>query len=137
MEGEVIIQGFNIDHYSIVFASNHDYKSFYLQEMNIRKKLKYPPYYQICLIRMKGFNTNKILTEGNKIVSYLKENLKNELILGPSPNSMPKINNNYFFQIIIKYKNVSNIINELEFINNKYLINKDIQLEIDLNPSKI
>lgn len=137
MEGEVIIQGFNIDHYSIVFASNHDYKSFYLQEMNIRKKLKYPPYYQICLIRMKGFNTNKILTEGNKIVSYLKENLKNELILGPSPSSMPKINNNYFFQIIIKYKNVSNIINELEFINNKYLINKDIQLEIDLNPSKI
>ena len=28
IKGEVVIQGFNIDHYSIVCASNHDYQTF-------------------------------------------------------------------------------------------------------------
>jgi primosomal protein N' (replication factor Y) len=42
LPGSVVIQGFNIDHYSIICAKNHDYISFYNEEMNIRKKLKYP-----------------------------------------------------------------------------------------------
>ena len=48
LPGEVIIQGFNVFHYSILFASNHDYISFYNEEMRIRKILKYPPFYNLC-----------------------------------------------------------------------------------------
>ena len=41
--GEAILQGFNMNHYSIIAASNNDYESFYKEEMRIRKMLKYPP----------------------------------------------------------------------------------------------
>ena len=70
-KGEVVIQGFNIDHYSIVCASNHDYLSFYNMEMNLRKKLKYPPYVNLCMIKISGKNLEKITLEANKIHDYL------------------------------------------------------------------
>ena len=39
--GEVIIQSYNPEHYSITYAKNHDYLSFYKEEMSIRKLLNY------------------------------------------------------------------------------------------------
>ena len=71
IKGEVIIQGFNMDHYSIVSAKNNDYLSFYNEEMKIRKVLKYPPYYNLCLIKVSGKDYDKVFEEASKISSYL------------------------------------------------------------------
>lgn len=138
ISGKVIIQGFNIDHYSIVMASNHDYDGFYNEEMRIRKLLKYPPYYNLCSIKIKSKNEKKAFDEGHKIVSYLKSNLDNSnIILGPSNSNMLKINNIYNIQIVIKYKKTDVLIDKLNFINQKYINDKDIVVDIDLNPYKI
>ena len=59
-----------------------------------------------------------------------------EIILGPSPSTMFKINNNYFYQIIIKYKDTKKIINSLKYINDRYKNGKVI-VSIDFNPSKV
>ena len=135
--GRVIIQGFNIDHYSIVMASRHDYISFYNEEMKLRKILKYPPYYNLTLIRIKGKNYNDIYNESNKIFNYLKNNTNNVIILGPSNSNIPKINNIYYMQIILKYKNTNLIMDKLVFINDKYKKNNKVNVDIDLNPKSI
>ena len=44
--GQVIIQTYNPDHYSILMFKN-DYLTFYRQEMEYRKLGKYPPYYYL------------------------------------------------------------------------------------------
>ena len=138
ISGKVIIQGFNIDHYSIVMASNHDYIGFYDEEMNIRKMLKYPPYYNLCSIKIKSKNEKKAFDEGNKIVRFLKSNLdSSNIILGPSNSNMLRINNIYNIQIIIKYKKTNVLIDMLNFISMKYIDNKDIVIDVDLNPYKI
>lgn len=131
--GEVIIQGFNIDHYSIIKASTHDYIGFYEEEMNIRKKLLYPPFYNIVLIKMQSKDENLLIKESDKIYAYLKENT-NEIILGPTTSMLPKINNIYYMNIIIKYKKTNNIIKELNYLSNKYLSNNKIKVNIDFNP---
>lgn len=136
LSGEVIIQGFNIDHYSLVCAKNHDYLSFYNEEMKIRKILKYPPFYNLCLIKIQGANDIKCEEESNKIVFYLKSNLKDEIILGPTVAVIPKINNIYYYQIIIKYKDTKKIYPYLKFINDKYPSNQ-VTVGIDFNPNKI
>ena len=41
--GEVIIQTYNPDHYSITLSQNHNYIEFYKEEMKMRKLLKYVP----------------------------------------------------------------------------------------------
>lgn len=136
--GEVIVQGFNIDHYSIESACNNDYGTFYKEEMHLRKVLKYPPYYNICLIKMSSKNDELLNNEANKIRHYLETNLiKNVEIFGPNFSSLPKINNIFYMQIIIKYKKIIEIIDSVNYLNNTYKSNNKINLEIDLNPIKI
>lgn len=135
--GKVIIQCFNTKHYSIICASNHDYLSFYNEDMSIRKKLKYPPYYNLCLIKLNGTNYEKIFKEANKIKKYLKTNTEDIIILGPSASTIPKIYNKYYIQIIIKYKNLKQIYDNLKFITDKSKQLNDIALDIDINPKKI
>ena len=133
--GEVVLQGFNMDHYSIIKASKCDYKGFYNEEVVIRKRLGYPPYNNLCLVKISSKNYDKLSIESNKIGNYLKSNIKN--VLGPSISSMPKINDIYYMQIIIKYKNSSDVISHLKYIKELYKNNKGVKVEIDINPLRI
>lgn len=135
--GEVIIQGFNMDHYSILYAKNHDYESFYKEEMRIRNILKYSPYYNLTLIKLKGNDMNELFKEGYKIVDFFKnKKLKDVYILGPSTSAIPKINHIFSIQILLKYKDTKEVYPILKEVKNLYLKNK-IKLDIDMNPIQI
>jgi len=135
LKGEVIIQAFNIEHYSLIYSKKNDYLSFYNKEMNIRKLLKYPPFYNLCLIKIQGADNKKCEIECEKIHTYLKDNI-NDIILGPSASVIPKINNIYYYQIIIKYKDTKKIYKHLKYINELYTSN-NIKVTIDFNPTRI
>lgn len=135
--GEVIIQGFNIDHYSIKKASVHDYIGFYEEELQIRKTLFYPPYCNLCLMKFSSSDVKILVQESEKVVSFLRTKLKNMTILGPSIASIAKINNINYMQIIIKYKKIGEIRPILEYLYKKYLENRKVNLEIDNNPLRI
>lgn len=131
--GLVIIQGFNLTHYSILKAKIHDYEGFYDEEMKVRKILKYPPFYNITIIKIIGPDYDICMEEGNKVCTYLKKQVKDAIILGPSNCFIPKINNNYYIQITIKYKKSNELMKTLNFLNAHYN-SKKIRLEIDINP---
>lgn len=136
LEGHVIIQGFNMEHYSILCAANHDYRSFYLKEMGIRKVLQYPPFCNLCLIKIQSKDEQRCEEEASKIAIYLKNNLQDTVILGPAPSSMYKMNNVYSYQVILKYKDTKKILDSLRFIQSRYLNNK-VMVSIDFNPYRI
>ena len=134
--GKVLIQTFNKDHYAIKYNINNDYVGFYKEEMGIRRKLGYPPYYYICLIKVISKDYEKASDTSINISKYLRENIKNDIVLGPSCANIFKMNNEYRFQIIIKYKNIDNIRKYVSFLNEHYFNNKKVRLEIDFNPIK-
>lgn len=135
--GEVVIQGFNIEHYSIVYAKEHNYEAFYEEEMKIRKVLKYSPYYNLALLKLKGKDLNLLLKEGEKIAVYLREKkYKDTFILGPSASLIPKVNDIFSVQILLKYKNSKEIYEGLKEIKKMYFKTK-ILLDIDINPLMI
>lgn len=133
--GTVIIQGFNLNHYSILKASKHDYLGFYEEEMKVRKALKYPPFYNLAMINIISDKFELCNVESNKIATYLKNNVSDAIILGPTSSIIPKINNKFYMQITIKYKYSDNLYQALKFINGKY-IDKKVRVEIDINPIK-
>ncbi len=135
--GEVIFQGFNMDHYSITCASKHDYASFYKEEMRLRKILKYPPYYDLALISIRSKYEDMAFNESQKIRSFLDKEDHKSIILGPAASLFPKKNDFYYFQIILKYKKKEDIIQNLMYIEQKYKLEKKIHVEIDLNPNAI
>lgn len=136
-KGEVIMQGFNMDHYSILAASCHDYQSFYEQEIKIRSTLLYPPFYNLSLVRIQGKDYDAIQEEAKKIASYLRRELKNCPVLGPSNAIMPKVNNIYYMQVIVKYKKQKDIYPSLQFLYNQYKTNRKVKVLIDINPNKL
>ena len=135
--GKVIIQTFNPGHYAIALVAKHDYISFYEKEMLIRRQLKYPPYFYICNVRISGKDSVYIFSEAIKIKNSLERNLENVIILGPTASSLFRINNIFRYNIVLKYKNDTELYTILEKVVEHYKSNCKIKVDIDFNPSQM
>lgn len=103
--GEVIIQSFNPEHYAIQLAKAQDYEDFYTKEMYIRHRGNYPPYYFTVQITASHPEENEAAKQMFQIATKLKQGLSPQaILLGPTPNAIMRVNNRYFYQVIIKYK---------------------------------
>ncbi len=134
--GEVIVQTFNPDNEVLNYVKNNDYDGFYLYEMNIRHKLKYPPYTYICLIVIKSANYDLCAKVATDIKKYMEPKVDAKTIIyGPTPASVFRVNNIYHFQITIKYTFDNNLNQLLKEIENIYNQDK-VELEITFNPAR-
>ena len=135
LKGKVVIQTYNKDNYAIKLISSNNFEDFYNEEIVIRKKLYYPPYSFIALVKVGGKDFNNTIKEANKIGDYLRSNIDKEIVLGPSVASLSKINNIYYFEIIIKYRDKENIIKLLNEVKLLTVNNSKIKVDFDLNPN--
>lgn len=138
LPGEVVIQTFNPDNFTIQCVKDNDYLKFYNYEMNNRHKLDYPPYYYLTLIRVTSKDYKLASSEITKVKNYLNNKIKSNIImLGPTPANIFKLKNIYRFQIILKYKKESDILSILNELDHIYKTNSKVNLEIDNNPLQI
>ena len=134
-EGKAIIQTFNKEHYSILAAKEHNYEGFFNSEMVVRKKLNYPPYCFIALIKVTSKDFKYGIDEAKKISNYLRGKLSDKTsVLGPSIANVLRINNLYNFQVILKYKKDDNLYNALNEVIKVYEGNSKIKIELDFDP---
>ena len=132
LDGKVIIQTYNKDNYVYNAVLKNDFNTFFNYEMNIRKKLKYPPYYYICSILITSSNFNTSGNVANKIKKFLDNNLNQDyIVIGPSVSSIVKLKNKYRFNIMIKYKTKDNLYKVLNELNNITI--KDVNIDINVN----
>ena len=104
--GEVIIQTFNPDHYTIQLAQHHDYESFFQQEMRIRHQTDYPPYYYTVKVTVSHQEEMRAAQKAFQLAEQLRKQLSPQsILLGPTPGAILRIKNRYYYQLIIKYKN--------------------------------
>lgn len=128
LKGEVVLQTFNPENYIMQCVAKNDYFSFYKYEMNIRKTLKYPPFYYLSILIFKDKNYQKVYEEAKKAKEYLEKRLdSNFIILGPTAANVFLMNKTYYFEITIKYKNKEALIPVLKEL---YLYTK-VGLDID------
>lgn len=105
--GKVVIQTYNPGHYSIAAAKFHDYKGFFEQEIEIRKRFGYPPYGRLVNIIISGEEQREVAHGANILYNDLKEALECQKgrqyeLFGPSQAIYSRIKNRYRWQIIIK-----------------------------------
>ncbi|MBR7042294.1 MAG: primosomal protein N', partial [Bacilli bacterium] len=138
LSGEVIIQTYNPEHYSILLSKDHNYLKFYEEEMKLRKILSYPPYYYITLVNITSRDYELGFKEANKIGDYLRKYLSTDTkVLGPSMANTFKINNIYHYQCIIKYKKDDKLVPVLTKLDEIYKINNKVDISIDVNPIRV
>lgn len=138
LAGEVVIQTYTPEHYSIEMASEQDYGKFYEHEMIVRKIHKYPPFYYISLVTVSHEELMKALSVTEKITSFIRAKLSKEAIcLGPVASPIPRINNRYRFQCLIKYKREPALGQALKNMLDHYqqeMNTNGLQISVDVNP---
>ena len=136
-EGLVVIQTFNPSHYAINLVKSHDYLSFFREEMAIRRKLSYPPYYYLVSIKVISPKYEMARDASMMVANILKEKLTSSTVLGPTVSSVFKMNNLYRFSVLIKYKKEDMLYTTLEQIIDYYKANPKIKIDIDFNPNQV
>lgn len=137
LPGEVIIQTYTPEHYSVELAGTQDYDLFYQREMMIRKTHHYPPFYYLSLITVSHEHLMTVVSATEKIVNYVRSQVtKDAVILGPAASPIPRINNRYRYQCLIKYKREPNLTKILKTILDQYQLDtkSGLMVSIDVNP---
>ncbi|MCD8832819.1 primosomal protein N' [Staphylococcus arlettae] len=137
-EGQVIIQTYNPEHYAIKDVQANDFTAFYYKEMNYRKLGKYPPYFFLINFTIAHQNMKKVMEASKHIHQILLQHISDKaFVLGPSPAALSRINNEYRFQILVKYKNEPALHEALQYLDDYYheqYIKDKLSLKIDINP---
>ncbi len=106
LPGDVVIQTYQPEHYSIVTAATEDYEGFYTQEMAYRRLLRYPPTTNVLVILVQGEEETVAKAAAKCIADTLLASKRPEegfgTISGPVPAGLAKANDMYRFLIYVK-----------------------------------
>lgn len=99
IEGDVIIQTYQPDHYSILHASKQDYESFYEEELLYRKMGSYPPAGHLLSVLVTSREEKRCLGLASRLAREAKEYAD---VMGPAKAAVSKINDFYRYMVYIK-----------------------------------
>ncbi|ARK31053.1 primosomal protein N' [Halalkalibacter krulwichiae] len=138
LAGEVIIQSYTPNHYSIELVRTHDYDQFFKMEMSQRKMGLYPPYVFMVLINISHVELTHVINVSEKITTFLKRQLASDtVVLGPVASPLTRIKDRYRYQCMIKYRNESGLRETLREIQQHYIREMNqgqLQVSIDMHP---
>lgn len=108
--GEVVIQTYQPDHYSIIHAADQNYEAFYEAEMCYRELLSYPPAAHMMAVQIMAQEEEK----GEALSLHLAGSIKEEYgdraatlrlsVIGPAKAGIGKINDIYRYVFYVKCK---------------------------------
>ena len=137
--GEVVIQTYSPDHYSIEMAARQDYEGFYEQEMQYRSLMGYPPCSQLMAVLMTGEEEEHL----KKAADYLGEftrrvDREGKLqVIGPASPYVGKVNDRYRRTLYIKSEDHGALVRAKDLLEQYIEINRGfqtVQIQFDFNP---
>ncbi len=132
--GKIILQTYDPENPVLKMASRHDYPAFFEYEIPRRKELFYPPFSRLIHLSYAHKDNARAESESKSLSKIITQKIiednKGIILVGPSPAFLPKINNLYRWQILLKIspdKNLADIVEKVV-----QYIPKD--WKIDINP---
>ena len=138
--GKVVVQTGDPDHWVIQKVIDHDFVSFYNDEIIERANFFYPPFYKIIEITLKHRDENKVIDGASALATELRKVFK-ERVLGPEFPVVKRIYNQFLKKIIIKIekdagdKVVKQRIQDIVDDFYRTPTNKSIRIIIDVDPA--
>ena len=151
--GEVVIQTYQPDHYSVQTAKEQDYEAFYEQEMEYRRMLLYPPVWNMLVIlcaskqEQTAYDSAKLLVQEidtwqeniKAAMERVGEDFKKKRVfpVGPADPAVAKVNDIYKKVIYIKTKDYQTLVelkDRLEHYMRDNKAFKDTVVQFDFNP---
>jgi primosomal protein N' (replication factor Y) len=102
--GEVVVQTYFPEHYSIRAACRKNYAAFYREEAEVRYSRGYPPFSQLIRFRLAGENQGNVESLATELAAALRDLLQDAAVtlLGPAPAPVLKVDGYYRWQVMLK-----------------------------------
>lgn len=130
--GEVIIQTYMPEHFAIQTTVQHDYRSFYEQELHHRRQSLFPPFQKLVKLTIENTDQEKAYYLSHQIFSELESFRENHRQLVSEINLFPalisKLKNKYRWQILLTGQHPRQFLEK--FCLQKPLKN-DIKIDVD------
>jgi primosomal protein N' (replication factor Y) len=102
--GTVILQTYAPEHHSIRYALTEDYLGFYREELPHREASRFPPFRQVASLLFTAPTAEKgeaaALAFRDRLLAA--DRLDPTDLLGPAPAPIPRINNQFRFQMLLR-----------------------------------
>lgn len=142
--GEVIIQTYNPEHYSIQAAQTHDYSQFYEQEIEFRESLLYPPFTNAATILLQCVTEDSLVNAANALAAELKlhgeEKYPDVEIRGPVPAPLSKIRGKHRWHMLLRSRNPAHIRELIQLSIETapaYVTGGNVEIIVDIDPMSV
>jgi len=141
--GQVIVQTYNPDHYSLMCAKNHDDIGFFNQEIVRRKLLGYPPFVHMANLMFRGMAEKKTEEAAEKTFRALESearNLRDVSVFEPGSAPIARIKGQFRYQVIVKGKKTEDLLRLLRKClaeSTRLAGSAGVMTSIDIDPQSI
>lgn len=141
--GEVVIQTYQPEHYSIVHAAAQDYEGFYEEEILYREMLKYPPVCHMMAVQIMSADEEKGELLAKQLADFVKIYKDNQdaagtelLVIGPASAMIGKVNDIFRFVFYVKNENYDKLVEVKDMLEERVqsMHLQKISMQIDFNP---
>ncbi len=134
-KGKVIIQTYNPESMVMKNVLKNDYESFYKQELENRRELKYPPFSDLVNIIISGKSEEKVKKDIIELASRMKEAVgEGSYMLGPAQAPFSRINKFYRWHLMIKAEDWDTLNDRISEILKGFKKSNENKIIIDINP---
>lgn len=135
--GEVVIQTYQKEHYSILAAAKQNYVEFYNEEIGYRSLLHYPPVGHMLAVMVESANDNMAKGYADSLAAIVKNGIiKGVVCIGPAAATIKRISDIYRYVVYIKSLDTDRLIavkDEMERYETEKT-QKGIRITFDLDP---
>ena len=135
--GDVVIQTYTPEHYSIQMAQRQDYEGFYKQEMMYRKMLKYPPTGFLLQLLLTSPYEEKAKNLINEYAALIQKQYNGMIdTIGPVDAPISKIKDTYRKLLYMKSNRMEWLIEAKDLIETKFQENalgRSASIQFDFN----
>lgn len=141
-KGEVVIQTYSPDHYSIQTAARQDYHAFYEEEMSYREMMGYPPASQLLALLMTGPDETRLILASEYLKGFAERmgGGGRITVIGPASPYVGKVNDVYRRILYLKSENYDMLIKAKDKLEQYIEMNtgfKDMRIQFDFNPMNL
>jgi primosomal protein N' (replication factor Y) len=138
-DGKVLIQTLNPENRIFSIVKNHEFESFYGEELKVRELCDCPPYKRLAMIHFTSRFQEKLIphvTEsvGPMMRSLIAGHFPGVILLGPRPASIEKKSNQFTWSILLKSQDLSQLHNMLKTFEINYKSLSSVSYKIDIDP---
>ena len=134
--GEVVIQTFDPDNAAIRFAVDHDYVSFYKNELEHRQEVNYPPFSSLVNILSSNEDDAAARSVLDELVSEMRllpmSMRKGVEIIGPNPAVLSKLRGEYRWHLVLRSTQRETMLTLLrESLDRRPAVRKVVSVDVD------